>query len=207
MPDLDWNRKWGTMIASFTPGEKEPNFGDRWGDPETFGPLLEVRERFVNPYVRPGTTVLEIGSGGGRWTQYLAPAGHLVSVEFNPESFSYLRARFPELRIDTYQTSGFEMHGVASESIDFLFTFDVFVHLEPSGIQQYLHEIERVLKRGAVAVVHYADIRKDIALRNEGFARMTRATMEALLATTNLQVLDHDETIMFHSNLVALRRP
>lgn len=207
MPDLDWNRKWGAMIASFSPGDAERNFGDRWGDPETFGPLLEVRERFVEPYVVPGTTVLEIGSGGGRWTQYLARAGHLVSVELNAEAFDYLRKRFPDLRIDTYQTSGFEMHGVAGASIDFLFTFDVFVHLEPEGIGAYLQEIERVLRRGAVAVVHYGDIRKDIALRNEGFSRMTRALMEALIATTNLQVIDHDENIMFHSNLVALRRP
>ncbi|MCU1348835.1 MAG: Methyltransferase type 11 [Acidobacteria bacterium] len=206
MPDLAWNRKWGAMISSFSPAGNERHFGDRWGDPETFEPLLQVRGRFLEPYVEEGMTVLEIGSGGGRWTRYLARAGHLVAVELNAEAFDYLGHRFPELRITPYLTTGSEMHGVADASIDFVFTFDVFVHLEPEVIGAYLHEIARVLRPGAAAVVHYGDIRKDIALHNPGFSRRTRAAMETLIARTPLRIVDHDETIMFHSNLVALRR-
>jgi len=206
MPDLDWNRKWGGMIAGFSPDGGEQHFGDRWGDPETFIPLIEVRQRFLDPYFAAGMTVVEIGSGGGRWTQYLARAGHLIVVEYNPESFEYLRQRFPDVRLTTYQTSGAEMDGIASGSVDFVFTFDVFVHLEPEVIGRYLNEIERVLRPGGVAVVHYGDIRKDIALHNPGFSRMTRQKMEELIAATGLRVLDHDEMIMFHSNLVALGR-
>lgn len=207
MPDLDWNRKWGGMIAGFAPAENERHFGDRWGDPETFGPLLEVRQRFLDPYFDETQTVLEIGSGGGRWTQYLARAARLFVVEYNAESFAYLRARFPEARLTTYRTSGAEMRGIEDASIDFAFTFDVFVHLEPEVIGAYLHEIERVLRPGGIAVVHYGDIRKDIALHTPSFSRMTRAIMEDLLAQTGLRVVDHDETIMFHSNLVAVQRP
>jgi len=206
MPDLQWNRKWGGMIASFSPDDGERHFGDRWGDPETFVPLIEVRQRFLDPYFTAGTTVMEIGSGGGRWTQYLAHAGHLIVVEYNPESFSYLRQRFPDLRLTTYQTTGAELDGIGPGTVDFVFTFDVFVHLEPEVIGRYLAEIERVLRPGGVAVVHYGDVRKDIALHNPGFSRMTRQTMEELIAATGLRVLDHDETIMFHSNLVALGR-
>jgi SAM-dependent methyltransferase len=206
MPDLQWNRKWGGMIATFSPDEEERHFGDRWGDPETFGPLIEVRQRFLDPYVTLGMTVVEIGSGGGRWTQYLARARHLIAVEYNPESFLYLRQRFPNIRLTSYQTTGAEMDGIDSASVDFVFTFDVFVHLEPEVISRYLLEIERVLRPGGVAVVHYGDVRKDIALHNPGFSRMTRQKMEALIAATGLRILDHDETIMFHSNLVALGR-
>ncbi len=35
---------------------------------------------------------------------------------------------------------------------------------------------------------------------------MTRALMDEMIAETNLRAVDHDEQIMFHSNLVALRR-
>lgn len=206
MPSLEWNRKWGRMIAEFAPGGAEREFGDRWGEPDRFAPLLGVRRRFIEPYAVPGGTVVEIGSGGGRWTQYLLDAGHLTVVEYNPESFAYLRARFPALAFTPYRTSGYEMRGVASASADFVFTFDVFVHVEPDGIQAYLHEIERVLKPGAAAVVHYGDVRKPIAHENPGFSRMTRAHMDAMIAATGLRVVDHDEELMFHSNLVALRR-
>ena len=206
MPDLDWNRKWNAMIAGFAPEESERHFGDRWGDPETFEPLIEVRQRFLDPYFDESQTVLEIGSGGGRWTQYLARAAHLIVVEYNEEAFAYLARRFPSTHLTTYRTRGFEMHGIPGAFVDFVFTFDVFVHLEPEGIGAYLHEIERVLRPGGTAVVHYGDVRKDIALHNPGFSRMTRAKMEELIGETGLQVVDHDELIMFHSNLVALRR-
>ena len=206
MPSLDWNRKWGAMISGFAPGADEEHFGDRWGHPDSFTPLLEVRRRFIEPYFAPGSTVLEIGSGGGRWTQFFQNAGRLIVVEFNPESFDYLRRRFPDLRFTPYQTSGYEMDGVEAESVDLVFTFDVFVHLEPAGIRAYLSEIERVLKPGGVAVVHYGDIRKEVARENPGFSRMTRSLMEELIAATRLRVLKHDEEIMFHSNLVALTR-
>ncbi len=206
MPSLEWNRKWGRMIAEFAPDEAEREFGDRWGEPESFAPLLAVRRRFIEPYLVPGATVVEIGSGGGRWTQYLRAAANLIVVEYNPESFDYLRARFPGLAFTPYRSSGYEMHGVASACAGFVFTFDVFVHLEPDGIQAYLHEIERVLRPGGTAVVHYGDVRKPIARENPGFSRMTRALMEELIAATRLRAVDHDEEIMFHSNLVALRR-
>jgi SAM-dependent methyltransferase len=206
MPSLDWNRKWGSMMSGFTPGADEEHFGDRWGHPDSFPPLLEVRRRFIDPYFVPGSTVLEIGSGGGRWTQFFQTAGRLFVVEFNPESFDYLRRRFPGLRFDPYRTSGYEMEGVETASIDLVFTFDVFVHLEPDGIKSYLFEIERVLRDGGVAVVHYGDIRKEIARENPGFSRMTRPLMEELIAATRLRVLNHDEEVMFHSNLVALAR-
>lgn len=206
MPSLDWNRKWGAMMSDFAPGADEEYFGDRWGCTESFTPLLEVRRRFIEPYLVHGSTVLEIGSGGGRWTQYLRSAGRLIVVEFNPESFDCLRRRFPDLRFTPYQTSGYEMDGVETASVDMVFTFDVFVHLEKEGIKAYLLEIERVLKPGGVAVVHYGDIRKEIARDNPGFSRMTRALMEELIAATRLRALDHDEDIMFHSNLVALTR-
>lgn len=209
MPSLEWNRKWGPMLAGFTQTADEPHWGDRWGDPETEEALLEVRRRFVEPYVRPGLDVLEIGSGGGRWTQYLLPAARrLVSVELNPESFDHLRRRFPRHadRMELYRTSGYEMAGVPDASIDLVFTFDVLVHVEPEGIGGYLLEIERVLRPGGRAVVHYGDKRKPVAAENPGFSDMDRARMEGLLAATRLRVLDHDEDVMIHSNLVALEK-
>jgi SAM-dependent methyltransferase len=206
MPSLEWNRKWGAMMAGFAAGPSEEHFGDRWGHPEEFGPLLEVRSRFIDRWFRAGMRVVEIGSGGGRWTQFLQTAGELVIVEYNPESFSCLRTRFPRLAFTPYQTSGYEIGGVSGGWADFVFTFDVFVHLEPDGIQSYLHEIERVLRPGGIAVVHYGDVRKDIAAANPGFSRTTRALMESLIAATGLRVTDHDESIMFHSNLVALEK-
>lgn len=207
MPSLDWNRKWQQMITGFEPSEEEPHFGDRWGDPDSFAPLLEVRRRFVEPYVRPGLDVLEIGPGGGRFTQFLVGARRLIVVDLNPAACEYVRQRFPGAPIEGRTTRGYDLPDVDDASLDLVFTFDCFVHVEPEGILAYLHEIERVLRPGGRAVVHYGDIEKPIARENPGFSRMTRARMDELIAETGLEVLEHDTEIMFHSNLVALARP
>ena len=78
--------------------------------------------------------------------------------------------------------------------------------MEPEGILAYLHEMQRILKPGAKAVVHYGDINKELARENQGFSRMTQAKMENLLKQTTLNVLTHDTEVMFHSNVVALQK-
>lgn len=209
MPSLAWNRKWGAMIAGFEPSREEEHFGDRWGDPRLLKPLLAVRRRFVEPYLAPDQTIVEIGSGGGRWTRYLLRrARQVIAVELNPESFDYLARRFPDHagRLRFYPTSGYEMAGIDAGSVDLVFSFDCLVHVEPDGIAAYLQETERVLRPGGRAVLHYGDVDKPIARANPGFSRMTRARMEALIARTRLTPIDHDSELMFHSNLVALVR-
>jgi SAM-dependent methyltransferase len=209
MPDLNWNRKWDQMIASFVPHDAESHWGDRWGDPDSFAPLLAVRREFITPNLRADQVVLEIGPGGGRMTQYLLAAREVVAVDYNPAAFDYLRQRFSGQlhKLRFYQTSGFELHGVASTSIDLAFTFDVFVHLESEGIAAYLQEISRVLKPAGRAIVHYGDINKPIARENPGFSRMTPELMLPLVQAAGLQVLRHDLEIMFHSNLLLLEKP
>ena len=209
MPSLEWNRKWGAMIAGFRPSREEDHFGDRWGDPRLMKPLLAVRRRFVEPYLAPDQTIVEIGSGGGRWTQYLLRrARQVIAVELNPESFGYLARRFPDHadRLRFYPTSGYEMAGIDAGSVDLVFSFDCLVHVEPDGIAAYLQATERVLRPGGRAVLHYGDVDKPIAQANPGFSRMTRERMEALIARTRLTPVDHDSELMFHSNLVALAR-
>ena len=209
MPSREWNRKWENMILDFKSSDQEAYFGDRWGDPESFSPLLAVREKFIEPYIAPGQHLLEIGPGGGRMTQYLLAAKHITLVDLNVAVFDYLKGRFPADtdKFTFYQTTGYEMQGIGGESIDLVFTFDCFVHVDLEDILGYLHEIERVLKPQAKAVIHYGDINKDIARENPGFTRNTQAQMQQLIQQTKLAELAHDTEVMFHSNLVVLQKP
>lgn len=172
--------------------------------------LYAFIQRYIKPYVTPDTVALEIGPGGGRWTRYLLGAKQITLVDIVPQFFDYLRQRFPEHvdKLRFYESQGSELNGIETASVDYLLTFDAFVHVEPPGIREYLHEIQRVLKPGAIAVVHYGDVDKPEAQKPErSFAPMTGGQMDAFVAELPaLKVILHDRQFLLHSNLIVFEK-
>jgi ubiquinone/menaquinone biosynthesis C-methylase UbiE len=87
-------------------------------------------------------------------------------------------------------TSGSEMPGVVDNSIDAVWSFDVFVHLAPGDQASYLKEISRVLSPGGVAAIHHADGRNRGRLpsRRGWRSPMSRNLFAALATESGLQV-------------------
>ena len=225
MPTIEWNKKaWTNNFKKFKSTPERPFYGDGWGRPEDNwyqymikkyilrkkvpGNLAKVVKQYIRPYMDPGKRVMEIGSGGGRWTQYLLEAKELVVVEINSIFFSYLKERFPGAasRMSFYNTGGYEMRGIDTASIDFVFTFGTFVHVEPEGIHEYLGEIKRVLKPGSTAVVQYADKTKKRARELRGFTNMNPAKMEAYIKEHEFHLVQHDTRLLSHSNIAVIRK-
>jgi SAM-dependent methyltransferase len=229
VPTTTWNKRWGADLGRFLERGVYRHYGDQWGDPETTrlgyawrklrygrrlpGNLARVRERYVEPYVTPETTALEIGAGGGRWTRYLLGAREVVVVELNREFFAYLESRFPEAagKLRFYETSGYELGGVEDDSIDFAFSFGTFVHIDPDGIDAYLGEIRRVLRPGGTASIHYADRSKRFFAGRPpgygGFSEMDAGKMERLVAGHEFELVEHDTRLLNHSNVAVFRKP
>jgi SAM-dependent methyltransferase len=223
VPSLDWNRRWGSDCFHQLRKGGLRYYGEQWGDPAAsplrrwlgvltgksrFRKLPVVVRDYLAPYVGPDRVCLEIGPGGGRWTQFLLGARELILVELNPEFFEYLRGRFPEAlpRMRFYPTSGYELAGIGDGSVDFAFSFGTFVHLEPEGIDAYLAELRRVLRPGGVAVIQYADKTKPRGRENADFSDMTPARMEALAAARSLRLRAHDTTLLLHSSIAVLEK-
>jgi SAM-dependent methyltransferase len=223
VPSLEWNRRWGADCFRQLRKGGLRYYGEQWGDPAApswrrwlgtltgrgrFRNLPRVVRTFIEPYVGPDRVVLEIGPGGGRWTQFLTGARELLLVDLNPEFFDYLRERFPEAvpRMRFYQTRGYDLPGVGDACVDFAFSFGTFVHIEPEGIDAYLGELQRVLRPGGVAVIQYADKTKPRGRENVDFSDMTPARMEGLAGARGLRIRAHDTSLLLHSSIVALER-
>jgi SAM-dependent methyltransferase len=223
VPSLEWNRKWGSDVSRHLRKGERSHYGDEWGDPGAsalrrwlgtltgkgrFRSLHRVARCYIAPFVGPDKVCLEIGPGGGRWTQFLVGARELILVDLNPEFFEYLRGRFPEAapRMRFYETSGYELGGVPDASVDFVFSFGTFVHIEPEGIDAYLGELRRVLRPGGIASLQYADKTKWPAARNPNFSNMTPDRMEALAATRGFRLRAHDTALLLHSSIAVLER-
>lgn len=229
MPTTTWNKRWAADLERYRERGVFRHYGDQWGDPSVSGlaylwrklrhgekipgNLARMRKLYLEPYVTPETVAVEIGGGGGRWTRYLLGAREVIVVDLNGEFFDYIRERFPEAagKLRFYETSGHELGGVDDGSVDFVFSFGTFVHIDPVDIDGYLAEIRRVLRAGAVASIHYGDRTKkffdgrppDFA----GFSDMNASKMEEMAVRHRFELLEHDRASLNHSNVVVLRKP
>jgi SAM-dependent methyltransferase len=142
--------------------------------------------------VPPGGTVLEIGPGGGRWSEALAKrADRLVLVDVTPRVLDLVRERLADPGHVSYvRSSGSDLPGVEDGSVDAIWSFDVFVHVAPVDQAGYLDEIARVLAEGGVAAIHHADGRNRGAMPSRAGWRspMSAGLFAALAEARGLRV-------------------
>lgn len=181
-------------------------YGMRWGDPEAVPPLAWVRDHFLLPHVNPSHTAVEIGPGGGRWTVYLLPFRRLYLVDYVPEVLAEARRRFRRSsHVHFILNHGHDFPGIPAASVDFVFSFGTFVHLELPTIAAYLGNMAKILAPPGQVVLQYADQTKIMARHNPGFAATTPDEMRAAVVAAGFQVLEEDLTTLWHSSVIRFR--
>jgi SAM-dependent methyltransferase len=128
--------------------------------------------------LEPSAHVLEIGCGLGRLAYELAAFldadGRYTGFDVAPTPIAWLNEhyapRLPDFRFDLLDVENPKYHasaGVAAGEVRFPYrdaafdvvcAFEVFMHLDIDGVRNYLSEIARVLRPGAVAVVTFMAI-------------------------------------------------
>jgi SAM-dependent methyltransferase len=148
--------------------------------------------RFLNPYVPEGGTALEIGPGAGRWTEFLAQRSTtLFVVEVSERALDLCRARFggsPNVQFLLTEQAKID---VPDSMVDVIWSYDVFVHINPADTRAYFSEFGRVLKPGGHIVIHHPG-----APAAEGHVRPgTRSdlTDDMVLAFARANGLEHIE--------------
>src|SRR5262245_51491417 len=109
--------------------------------------------------------VLEIGPGHGRWTKlYVGSVGKVTLVDLSPSCIEHCKKLFSSLNhIDYFVNDGSTLRPLGDQTIDFIWSYDVFVHIERPEFKRYLLEGARVLKPGGVAVIHHPN--SELSLR------------------------------------------
>jgi ubiquinone/menaquinone biosynthesis C-methylase UbiE len=116
----------------------------------------------LRPVMSGARTVLEIGPGAGRWTETLQElADELILVDITDTTLELCRRRLGDATNVTYiQSDGRTLRELPDASVDAIWSFDAFVHIAPLDVAGYLDEIARVLRPGAVAVIHHTGRRE-----------------------------------------------
>ena len=112
-----------------------------------------------------GRVLLEIGCGGGQWTKFIYEQNifekiicvDVLSAEHN-KFWENLGEESKKLSL-TFK-SMILIYQVQSNSIDYVFSYDVFCHISYSGIDSYLAALSSKCKNGSQLLIMYADPEK-----------------------------------------------
>lgn len=177
-------------------------YGMEWGDPDVLPPLAHVRQQFVDPYVQKGGVAIEIGPGGGRWTQYLLRMERVYAVDYHRELLDELQKTFRRPNIVPVANNGTDFPDVPAACADYVFSFGVFVHLDPPIIESYLANLRAVVKPTANLVIQYSDKTKVMAQENPGFSENDPVRMRKMVEAAGYEVVEEDTTSIWHSSVM-----
>ena len=208
-PSTEWGKFWAESLRHFVVrGEKEAgkNWGDEWGEPMS-NFCRPVLEKWVLPFMQERgekAVVVEIGPGGGRLTQFLANCKRLYLVEYNVEFFTQLRERFgdPDHFVYVHTKDGRSLPKIRKNSVDFAFSWGVFVHFEIDHIADYLAALVTTLKKGAQAVIQFPDTSRP---QHQGaFGKVTKAQFVEAAEKAGFEVVAVDDFSLPNSSVALL---
>jgi len=134
--------------------------GEEWSAP--WGSSAAQWAGTIFPRIRdrlPTDTILEIAPGFGRWTHYLKDyCQELWIVDRSSECIEACRRRFAaDPHVRCYLNDGRSLAMIPDASVDFVFSFDSFVHPNPDVIEAYLCELGAKLKASGKGFIHHSN--------------------------------------------------
>ena len=183
--------------------------GEEWTKSEHW--KAEVIARFLEPYMPQQGVLLEIGPGGGRWTEVLQRrAKTLYVVDVSEKAIQLCKDRFADCSNIVFKLGNGSTIDLTDASIDAVWSYDVFVHITPVDVRTYFRELRRILKRGGRAVIHHAgaplaggreragwrsDLTVQMVLRfaNENGLRLLDQTQDLVNAGDYLSIFEKSE--------------
>jgi SAM-dependent methyltransferase len=161
--------------------------GEEWSEP--WGTSQAQWNGTIFPRIRdclPARTILEIASGFGRWTHFLKDFCDLLwAVDKSSECIDACRRRFASIpRVRCYLNDGRSLSMIPDNSIDFIFSFDSFVHTNRDVVEAYIRELRMKLKVGGKGFIHHSNFGEYVDSPRE---RLPEALAKPLI---KMQVLD-----------------
>ena len=188
---------------------KEDFYGLEWGDPEKIDPLRYVKDHFLLPYLNSSTRIIEIGPGGGRWTRYMLKAKKIYAVDFYQPVLNELAKNYNSPNIQYIKNNGSDFPSIKNHSIDLIFSFGTFVHLDIDIIEEYLKNIKPLLKASSNVIIQYSDRTKPLGYKkivnsrdNRGFADNDPERMRELIKNSGYKIYEEDTKTMWHSSII-----
>lgn len=110
-----------------------------------------------------GKNFLEIGCGGGQWSKYIYNKNIFDKMycidalsETHNNFWSYLGNESKDT-ITYVKVEDFNLDFIKDNSLDYVFSYDVFCHISYLGTESYLEALSRKCKKNSKLLIMYAD--------------------------------------------------
>jgi len=106
------------------------------------------------------TRSADFACGRGRNTLKLLDEGakHVTMIDVNAENVAFCTRQFAgNDRITVTQNDGLDLRVIPSSAFTYLHSFDAMVHFDVEIALGYLREFHRVMRAGAVALIHHSN--------------------------------------------------
>jgi SAM-dependent methyltransferase len=139
--------------------------GGYFGENSTTRNQIGLEDYLINN-IENNLTILEIGCGRGRWSKFIyenlnpkkLQCIDVLSEEHN--NFWSFVGNDKKEKLDYYQVKNFSLDEIPDESLDFVFSYDVWCHISSSSQELYLESLYKKCKPGAKLIIMYSDPEK-----------------------------------------------
>ncbi len=142
---------------------------------------------------------LEIGPGHGMFSKCFRAWRMNYFLDILPDTFKKVERRFRpggKKYLRFYQTRETNCENIPQGSCNFVFSWDTFVFFTQRHVQQYLHDIKRVLVPGGYCFIQYADCHYDVDLQQakRGYWNYnTKTAMEKIITEEGYEVVEMNQ--------------
>lgn len=160
MPTLDWLKKefyYGyksgnvlSRIPGFTRLKEEMKIG---------GSYRNIFFHAILPYIKPNSSVLELGPGRGSWSRAILkyiPNGELHTVDFQDVE-PWLKPKRYHNRLVCHKVNDNSFSSLPDNHFDFFWSFGVLCHNNTDNIKMILRNALKKIKPNGIAVHMYGD--------------------------------------------------
>jgi cyclopropane fatty-acyl-phospholipid synthase-like methyltransferase len=123
-------------------------------------------------------------------------------VDFHQELLDELARNFRAPSLFLVKNTGTDFPHIELQSVDLVFSFGVFVHLDIPIIESYLDNIKTIIRPDADVIIQYSDKTKEWARKNPTFSDNDPSRMCAMITARGYRIVREDREKLPHSSIV-----
>lgn len=152
-------------------------------------------DEMILKYIVKDSIILEIGPGAGRWSETLQKlASKLILADISQRCLNLCKKRFKNCKNVEYRLIKRKLDFISNNSIDYIWSYDVFVHINPTDIEGYIIDFERILRPGGYAIIHHSgEYSSEKDARGRGFRSYMNADLFAhIVKKSKMEIIRQD---------------